>query len=201
MKIKWILTQIFYKIQLIFMYAYAFLALNATIQGYFGEAPDFLFEYSSLIEYLMRYKADIFQHSERSIFAFLVVIDILTKTTNPLGLSRLVKFNMVLILVLEMFMILTIYLWDLISTRDISNLDINSDFDLLDSFSFYDNLFYSCLWVVYSLLYLYCFFCAMRKKKPRFPGSANKIIKSIIFLFAKQDRYEQLLYKESMQLK
>lgn len=185
------------KVQLILIYIYAFLALNATITGYApDEATNFFAECFPILEPLTTIQVKTFQHSERSFFTYLLLIDFITKPVNPLHLSRIVKFNLVLIFIFEMFLIFSVYVWDLLSLKDMDLLFEYSEFDLTEPFYFFDNLFYSGLWMFYVFLYIYCFIYAMRKKRPKFPGFAQKIVGSVIFLFARQDRLEQIVCRE-----
>ena len=171
------------KIQLIGIYLYAFCGLNATIFDYLDDNFDFLVELFPFINYLGSRHIQMFQSSEKSIFMHLLIIDILTKTKLPL--SIIVKFNIVLILILEMFMTVIIFFWDLVTAKDIK---FESEFELLEIYSYYDNLFYISIWIFYFILYLYCFVCAIQEKYPKFPGFAQKLIESINFYFYKQNK-------------
>jgi hypothetical protein len=193
-KIKHIFLEISESIQLIFVYLYAFFSLNTTISGYFGESPDFLVDYFPYFEILTGFQIKNFQNSERSIFMYLIIINLLSKSTIPL--PKIVKFNIILVLIFEMLMTLIIYLWDLMTNRDINILNFEYDFESLTPFFYYDNIFYSCLWVFYFFLYLYIFIYAIKKDYPKFPGYAQKITDSILFLFKKQERLERILQME-----
>lgn len=190
-KIKYIISQIYENIQIILVYLYAFLSLNTTISGYFGEIPDFLIEYFPYFERIIGYQIRNFQSSDRSIFMYLIIINILTRTTLPL--SKMAKFNIILILIFEMVISLIVHILDFIMNRD---LNILTEFESTTPFYYYENVFYSGLWVFYFFLYLYCFIYAIQKKYPKFPGSAQKITDSILFLFAKQDRMQKILEME-----
>lgn len=183
-------------IEIILIYIYAFCSLNSNVRNIIGQIPDYLLYHFPFIYPLMNPHIINFNNSEKSIFGYFIIMDIITKISLPF--TKVVKFNLVLIIIFQMFIILTNFCWDLLLNSDLieSQLKLEyefgfSEFKSESPFFYYDNIFYSFFWLFYFSIYLYCFIYAIQKKFPKFPGSTQIIIDSIIFLFAKQERKEK----------
>lgn len=184
-------------IEIILIYIYAFFGLNSNVFNIIGQIPNYLLYYFPFIYSLMIPKIINFNNSEKSIFGYFIIMDIITKISLPF--TKIVKFNLVLIILFQMFIILTNFCWDILLNSDLveSQLKLEyefgfSEFKSESPFFYYDNIFYSFFWLFYFIIYLYCFIYAIQKKFPKFPGHTQKIVDSIIFLFAKQERIKNL---------
>ena len=106
-------------IQLSFIYFFAFVVLSYSIQGYLGGFPEFIFHLFPFLQDLLNIPIlKILATPEKTFVIYLVVLDLLMRRSRY-SFSLLVKFNILLIFVIEMFQNLIISYWDIFLNREI----------------------------------------------------------------------------------
>ena len=107
------------RIQLSFIYFFAVVVLSYSIQGFLGGFPDFVFQLFPYVQEILDVPLlKILATPEKTFFIYLIVLELLMSRSRY-GFSLLVKFNILLIFILEMFQNLLISYWDLLFNREI----------------------------------------------------------------------------------
>lgn len=84
--------------------------------------------------------------------------------------SYLVKFNLILVLLIEMIQFLFLDYWDVIFKK----VSLTNNFQLKKT----NTIVYSFIFSLFAMLYSYCYLVAMMNKIPKFPGILNIIPRS-----------------------
>jgi hypothetical protein len=166
-------------IQLSFIYFFAFVVLSYAIQGYLGGFPEFIFSlFPNLQEILNVPFLKLLAMPEKTFLVYLVLLEFIMSRSRY-SFSLLVKFNILLIFLLEMVQNLLISYWDLFCNREIeySYIGLNTGIFVQDLAI----LFFITLYLTFVLVYGYCFLRSCAGRFPVFPGSARFITDSVAF--------------------
>lgn len=171
-------------ISIFILYFFSLCSLNSTICYYYQEAPDFLFDYIPFIETLMTPRSIEYIISDRSLFLYFIIIELIKKPF--IKISRLLKFNFIFIILSEIILMFIVLLWELFLNK---NIEIGDDLDY-ETDSIVDNIFYSFVWLTYFCIYLYAVYCAINKRYPQklFLKKVSSSINYIIDLKAKNKK-------------
>ena len=166
----------FQRIQLTFIYFFAIVVLMYSIKNSLGFFPDILFRFFPFFEQILDFKfLKILATPEKTFILYLLILEILINRSF-FNFSLLVKFNVLLIFILEMFQNLIISYWDLFFNREM---------DLFNSTGLIDKnitiLFYCVLFLFFLVTYLYCYIRSFRGLFPSFPGIMQRISDSVAF--------------------
>lgn len=150
-------------IQLTFVYFIAIVSLLYSLLSILGQIPDLFLTFvptflqdivnSSIVKFILA--------PEKTYVVYLIVIEFVI-FRSVFNFSKLFKYNLLLIFLLEMFQNLLVSYWDLFFTRSIPGGTSTTDF----GFSVF---FISLLFFTFLVAYLYAYFCAMRGKFVTFP--------------------------------
>ena len=166
------------RIQLTFIYFFAMVVLSYNIQGYLGGFPEVVFQiFPYLQEILTVPLLKILATPEKTFVIYLIVLELLM-SRSTWSFSLLVKFNILLIFILEMFQNLLISYWDLFFNREIEYAVIGGSGVFIQDLAtfFFTTLYFYCMGV-----YLYCYLKSCTGRFPVFPGNACFITDSVAF--------------------
>ena len=166
------------QIQLTFIYFFAIIVLIYSIKNSLGTFPPLLFTLFPFLEKVVNFQPlKILATPEKTFILYLVVLEILINR-SIFNFSIIVKFNVLLIFILEMFQNLIASYWDLLFTRELEIPSINTNGILVKNMTV---LFFYLLFVIFLIIYLYCYTRSLRGLFPTFPGYMQKIIDSVAF--------------------
>jgi hypothetical protein len=169
------------RIQLSLLYFIAITTLLFSLKRTIGFIPDIL-KYSIPFcnQIIQSQTIKYFARPETTFFLYLVVIE--TGINRPsLGLSGILKFNILLVYVLQMIYNLAISWWDVIFIREVLGRKT-----IIDRLSLYQ--FLTDLTLFFILLLFYSYICAMRGHYPRYPGILQNIPDSMAFWLRIKDK-------------
>ena len=165
-------------IQLSFIYFFAFVVLSYSIQGYLGGFPEFIFHLFPFLQDLLNIPIlKILATPEKTFVIYLVVLDLLMRRSRY-SFSLLVKFNILLIFVIEMFQNLLISYWDIFLNREIEYSFVGETAIYVQEIA---TFFFITLYLVSIITYSYCFLRSCLGRFPVFPGSTSFITDSVAF--------------------
>jgi hypothetical protein len=166
------------RIQLTFIYFFATVVLSYAIQGYLGGFPEFVFQmFPFLQDFLSNPILKLLATPEKTFVIYLVVLELLMNRSR-FGFSLLVKFNILLIFILEMFQNLMVSYWDLFFNREI-------EYNYVGGEPIFDQelaiFFFIVLYFFFLMTYFYCYTKSIRGRFPVFPGTASFVTDSVAF--------------------
>jgi hypothetical protein len=164
------------RIQLTFIYFFAVVVLTFSIQSYIGTFPDLIYKLFPLQQLLNIQFLKIFATPEKTFILYLIILEVLINR-SIFKFSLLIKYNVLLIFILEMFQNLLISYWDLLFNREIEFVGggtpvISQEIAIV---------FFSLLFLFFLLLYLYCYIRSFQGKFPTFPGPLKPMTDSVAF--------------------
>ena len=167
---------IFQRFQLSFIYFFALVVLIYTIINSLGYFPEFLFKFFPFLEPILSIKAlQILATPEKTFILYLIIIELLLNRST-FSFSILIKYNVLLIFVLEMLQNLLITYWDILFTRE---LDIfNGTTVVVKSATM---IFFSFLFILNFSIYFYSFFQSFKGNIPIFKGPLKFLSDSVSF--------------------
>ena len=166
----------FQRIQLTFIYFFAIVVLMYSIKNSLGFFPEILLRFFPFFEQILDFKLlKILATPEKTFILYLLILEILINRSF-FNFSLLVKFNVLLIFIFEMFQNLIISYWDLFFNRE---MDLFNAGGLLDKNI--TILFYCVLFLFFLVTYFYCYFCSFRGIFPVFPGIMQRVSDSVAF--------------------
>ena len=166
------------QIQLTFIYFFAIIVLTYSIKNSLGSFPPLLFTLFPFLEKVLNFQPlKILATPEKTFILYLVVLEILINR-SIFNFSTIVKFNVLLIFILEMFQNLIISYWDLLFSRELEIPSINTNGILVKNMTV---LFFYLVFVIFILTYLYCYTRSLKGLFPTFPGYGQKLIDSVAF--------------------
>ncbi len=161
-------------LQLSALYFYASITLIYSIINTLGTCPDFIFKTLPFIKNILAVPLfKILASPEKTYMLYFLAIEYILKGKKT---SIIVKYNFVLLFILEMIQNLCICFWDLFSHRD---LDLNfqvTEFSIENSMNFFSFYFF-----FFFALYIYCFFKSIMAKLVFFPTPFDQITDSAAF--------------------
>lgn len=168
----------FQRIQLTFIYFFAIVVLIYSIKSFLGYIPEVMFTVFPFLQQILDFPLlKILATPEKTFILYLVVLEILINR-SILNFSLLVKFNVLLIFLLEMVQNLVVSYWDLFSNREIEIGALNSSGLLMRNITI---LFFCIFFFFFLSTYLYCYFQSLKGLFPVFPGPMQRLIESVAF--------------------
>ena len=164
------------RIQLTFIYFFAIVVLFYSVKSSLGFFPETLFVFFPFFQKLLQIPILQFLATpEKTFLLYLFVLEYLINR-SVFNLSLLVKFNILLIFLLEMIQNLMISYWDLLFSRDIEILAATP------IFSKSSTIYFFCIFFVFFfIVYLYSYFRAFKGLYPILPGFLGSIAESVAF--------------------
>lgn len=164
------------RIQITVVYFFGFMVLLYSIQNGLGEMPfqiTSIFPFTKILLNLSFFK--ILATPEKIFIFYWILIEFFINR-SLFKLSLLVKYNILLIFILEMLQNLILVYWDLFMVREVhlssNELIVNQGLTIL---------FYCAHFFFFTILYLYSYWKSMNNKFPSYPGSLQSITDSIAF--------------------
>lgn len=166
----------FQRFQLSFIYFFALIVLVYTIINSLGYFPEFLFKFFPFLESLLNIKLlQILATPEKTFILYLIIIEILLNGST-FSFSILIKYNVLLIFVLEMLQNLIITYWDLLFTRE---LELFNGTTVVSKSA--TMIFFSFIFLLNFSIYFYCFFQSFKGNIPTFKGPFKILSDSVAF--------------------
>lgn len=166
----------FQSIQLTFIYFFAIVVLMYTVKNSLGMLPEILYKIIPFLAEILDFQLlKVLATPEKTFILYLLILEILINRSF-FNFSLLVKFNVLLIFILEMFQNLIASYWDLFFSREM-DLFAGSGMMVKNVTIF----FFCVLFVFFLLIYLYCYFRALQGRFPILPGILRKITDSVGF--------------------
>ena len=144
---------VFERFQLTSIYFCAFVVLSYSIQAYTGGLPEICFQVVPYLEEVLDIPyLKILSAPEKTFFLYLVLIEVIL-TPSRWNFSLLIKYNVLLIFIFEMFQNLVVGYFDLFWNREIEYMVFGISEGAKDvTLSFLTLLYFFCL-----MTYLYCY--------------------------------------------
>lgn len=166
----------FQRIQLTFIYFFALIVLSYMVKNMMGEFPQVFIRFLPFLDQVLDFELlKILSAPEKTFIFYLVILEFLINR-SAFNFSILVKFNILLLFILEMLENLIASTWDLFFSRE---LDVYAGNGMI--IKELTDLFFSIFFVCFLIIYIYCFICAFRGRFPVFPGASRIIIDSVGF--------------------
>ena len=166
----------FQRIQLSFIYFFAMVVLMYSIKNSLGFFPELLYTFFPFSEQILNIQFfKILATPEKTFILYLLVLEILINR-SVFNFSLLIKFNVLLIFILEMVQNLIMSYWDLLFNRE---LDLFNGTGIIAKNA--TILFYCYFFVLFFLLYFYCYIRSLQGFFPSFPGAMGRITDSVAF--------------------
>jgi len=166
------------RIQLTFIYFFAVVVLSYSIQGYLGGFPEFVFQIFPYLQDILNIQIlKVLATPEKTFIIYLIVLETLM-TRSRYSLSLLVKFNILLIFIFEMFQNLVISYWDLFVNREIEYSSVGNTGVIIQDLAIF---FFTLLYLVCLLVYLFCYTKSFMGRFPVLPGNLRFITDSVAF--------------------
>jgi hypothetical protein len=164
------------RIQLTFIYFFAIVVLFYSVKGSLGFFPETLFLIFPFFQQILEIQIlKFFATPEKTFLLYLFVLEYLINR-SIFNLSLLVKFNILLIFILEMMQNLVISYWDLLFSRDLEILSANAIFSKTSTI-----FFFSIFFVFFFFIYLYSYYRGLKGLYPVLPGFLEFISESVAF--------------------
>ncbi len=156
------------------LYFYAIVTLMYTVINCLGTFPDLLYKIVPFADQILSFSPlRILATPEKTFLLYLGAVEFIL---NRKSTALIVKYNFLLIFILEMVQNLIIALWDLFSHRDLDFL--TGDFDFSEEWAIN---FFTLYFIINLVMFIYCYISAMMGKFPSFPGPFRKVTDSIAF--------------------
>ena len=169
--------KIFERFQLTFIYFLASVVLTYSIRNSLGYFPEILFSIFPFLPKVFDIQAlKILAAPEKTFLLYMLILEMCINRSY-LNFSLLIKFNVLLIFLLEMLQNLLISYWDLFFNRELDLL-IGGVAVVAKNATM---IFYSFLFLFFFILYVYSYFTSMNGKFPTFPGLLKTITDSVAF--------------------
>lgn len=166
--------RLFLFVQLSFLYSYAILTLIFSITSINGSFPEPLYKFVPFITEIFKIKfLRALVSPEKTFAMYLFVTD---SILNSKSASIILKYNLLLVFMIEMLGNLIISIWDLFVHRDISDGSIPFIFSYRSALYFFTTYFL----FIYSV-YIYCYLNSIQGKLVSFPKPFEKITESVGF--------------------
>lgn len=168
--------RIFEQFQLTFIYFFAVVVLTYTIRNSLGYFPEMLFRLFPFIVPIFDIQAlKILAAPEKTFILYMLIIEIFLNRSF-FNFSVLVKFNVLLIFILEMLQNLLVSYWDILFNRELDVL--NGGVIIARTATMF---FYFFLFIFFFALYLYSYISSLKGVFPKFPGILKSITDSVAF--------------------
>lgn len=168
--------RVFEQFQLTFIYFFAVVVLAYTIRNSLGYFPEMLFRLFPFLVPIFDIQAlKILAAPEKTFVLYMLIIEMFLNRSF-FNFSVLVKFNVLLIFILEMLQNLLVSYWDILFNRE---LDVLSGGVIIARTA--TMFFYFFLFVFFFALYCYSYVSSLKGNFPKFPGVLKSITDSVAF--------------------
>lgn len=165
---------LFQFLQLSVLYIYATVTLMYSVINSVGFFPDFLYKIIPFTKQILSLQfLKILATPEKTFLLYLAAVEIIL---NGKSASLLVKYNFVLVFILEMVQNVMVAVWDLFSHRDMDVLAGDMDFSQENYITFFTFFF-----LIFFLIYVYCYLSSIMLKFVSFPYPFEKVTDSVAF--------------------
>lgn len=168
--------KIFTKFQLTTIYFLAIVVLLHTVKNNLRSMPEIFFVFIPYLDQILKIKIfQFFATPEKNFLLYMVILEIII--SRPVfKFSPLIKFNVLLIFILEMCSNLIVAIWDLVFFRE-----IDVAFGLVQSNQNLNQYFFIVYTFFMLCVYLYSYIQSVRGKYPNFPEPISFITDSVAF--------------------
>ena len=168
--------RIFEQIQLSFIYFFAVVVLTYTIRNSLGYFPEMLFKLFPFLVPIFEIQAlKILAAPEKTFVLYMLILEMFLNRSF-FNFSVLVKFNVLLIFILEMLQNLLVSYWDILFNRELDVL--NGGVIIARTATMF---FYFFLFLFFFGIYCYSYVSSLSGNFPRFPGVLKSITDSVAF--------------------
>lgn len=168
--------RVFQSMQLTFIYFFATVVLLYTVKNSLGMIPDIFYNCIPFLSEILNFPLlKILAAPEKTFILYLLILEVLINRSF-FNFSLLVKFNVLLVFILEMFQNLFVCYWDLLFSRELETLTGTSV--IMKSGMI---VFFTILFAFFFLLYLYSYIRSMQGRFPILPGPLKRITDSVGF--------------------
>lgn len=180
--IKWLRStaqkngKFFERLQLTTIYFFAVVGLAYTIRNSLGYFPEILFSLFPFLTPIFEIQIlKILASPEKTFVLYMLVIEMFLNRSF-FNFSILVKFNVLLIFILEMLQNLLVSYWDILFNRELDA--FGGGVIIAKAATMY---FYCFLFLFFFALYFYSYVNSIKGKFPQFPGVLKSITDSAAF--------------------
>lgn len=180
--IKWLRNtaqknaKFFERLQLTIIYFFAVVGLAYTIRNSLGYFPEILFSLFPFLAPIFEIQIlKILAAPEKTFVIYMLVIEMFLNRSF-FNFSILVKFNVLLIFILEMLQNLLVSYWDILFNRELDA--FGGGVIIAKAATMY---FYFFLFLFFFALYSYSYVNSLKGKFPKFPGVLKSITDSAAF--------------------
>ena len=153
-------------LQLSFLYFFSFLVLIYSVKMYLGFLPGGIFSSIPLIQAIFNFQFLRFIAApERTFFFYILTMELIINR-NVFKVSKLVKYNILLIFILEMIQNVLLSYWELLFNRQISLVG-GPEISILDKTLLIS--FFSGMFSFFTVIYGYSYIKALQGKFVTFP--------------------------------
>jgi len=168
--------KVFELIQLTLIYFFAVIVLAYTIRNSLGYFPEMLFRlFPFLVPVFEIQTLKILAAPEKTFLLYMLIIEMFLNRSF-FHFSLLVKFNVLLIFILEMLQNLLVSYWDILFNRELDG--VGGGVVLARTATM---LFYFFLFLFFFSLYAYSYISSLLGIFPKFPGLLKNITDSVAF--------------------
>lgn len=159
------------------LYGYAIANLGYSLKNTLGYFPEILYLMYPFMEKIFNLKIfKILASPEKTYLFYMALIEICINRPNK-NIPIILKYNILLIFLMEMMQNIIICYWDLLFNRE--NLLSNDHLYLIDKAQ--PMLLCVFIFNFFFIIYAYTYFRSMLFKNPELPGFLNEITKSVAF--------------------
>lgn len=166
----------FQSMQLTFIYFFATVVLLYTVKNSLGMIPDIFYNFIPFLSEILNFPLlKILAAPEKTFILYLLILEVLINR-SLFNFSLLVKFNVLLVFILEMFQNLFVCYWDLLFSRELETLtgtNVTMKSGMI--------VFFTILFAFFFLLYLYSYTRSLQGQFPSFPGVLKRVTDSVAF--------------------
>lgn len=175
---------LFEKIELTFMYFFASIVLFYAVINSLGYLPPPLYFVFPFLPKLLTFPPLMFfARPEQTFFLYLLSLEFIVNR-NILRFSLLVKYNLLLIFIVEMVENLVVTLWDFIYIREVELFIIAGIPITSETVAF---LFFLLFFIIFFSLYIDSYIKSIKGKFPEFPGFLRCISDCVRFWLQMKD--------------
>lgn len=132
-----------------------------------SDLPDMFYKFFPFLSTVLDIQLlKIFANPEKTFVFYLIILEVMINRPR-FNFSMLVKFNVLLIFLFEMSENLLLTIWDLFSSRELET------FYQGMVITYITYIFFFVFFTTFFSAYVYCYFCAMRGRFPKFSGKAR----------------------------
>ncbi len=190
-------------IQLTFIYFVALSVLTNNTVDFFGDYPSIMEDNLELFKAFINSGSYIFRDPAKQFLLYFLAMQYII--IQPIyNFTKFVRFNVLLAFIIEMFFILIALLWDMLTSTELEfiepfeslsgneNDELDDELEDPEEIEEIGDFFYSFSWLIFFVIYIFCYVSSLIRKYPKIPSKISKIfpffqriINSIHFLFCR----------------